>query len=116
MKKYKSYIFSIIAIALMLWLSSCASIREYQDFIDGVDPCPQYEEDGYHTSPCYDKLTTKLEPKEMCCSITIEHATQNITYNSELGIDIEHYDSLEEMDAIINAMQEHCYYEHYREY
>lgn len=100
----------------MLWASSCKSIEEYRNFVNKTEPCEQYEADGYHTTPCYDEQTTLLAPKEMCCSITIKHAENTITYKSELGIDIEHYTSLDEMDEIINAMQEHCYYEHYREY
>jgi len=56
--------------------------------------------------------TTRLESNEACCYIVINHTNKVVTYRTELGIDYESFDSPEEMDEIVNAMQEFCYSEH----
>ena len=57
-----------------------------------------------------------LRPYQGCCSILIDHDQHTVTYLSELGIDVEYFDDQQEMLSLVNAMQEHCYSEHYSEY
>lgn len=73
-----------------------------------------YESDGYHRID--NNTVTAMAPYQGCCAIIINHKDKTVNYISELGTDLEPYCTLEEMDEIINAMQEHCYHNHYTEY
>lgn len=53
-----------------------------------------------------------LTSTENCCSITINHTQQTVTYKTQLGTDIEAYSTPDEMDEVINSMMEFCYHEH----
>lgn len=49
LKKVITYFISYLLIALMLFFSSCLSIKE----VSKTD-CNKYEVDNYHTTYCYD--------------------------------------------------------------
>ncbi len=67
-RKTRMYVIVILAITAMLWMSSCKSIDTGIRYASSTgccsytvyeDDCLQYEEDGYHTTICWDDIQSK---------------------------------------------------------